>query len=300
MSSNTYKAIAFAAIIVIASVFRISISAQTPDVNSLAANPSSLREKKETGPIKESVPPAKEPNLTTGLEVPHPQTDSSDEWQFQVSPFFHLAGLHGTGGVGNRTTQVDESFSDVFHVLNFAIMGTFEARKGKLFSLTDLEYVSVSDEKATPGPLFSDLEANFKTFIFDTEVGYRVFDDPDNGASVDVLGGVRVWHVSTDLAFGAGILPAIEIQGSRNWADGVAGLRGKAAVSKKMFVTGKFDLGGGGSNFTYQIFGGAGYNVTPKVALIFGYRVLDVNYDKNNFVYDMNQRGPIVGLGFKF
>jgi hypothetical protein len=27
---------------------------------------------------------------------------------------------------------------------------------------------------------------------------------------------------------------------------------------------------------------------------------LDVNYNKNNFVYDMNQRGPIMGLGFKF
>jgi hypothetical protein len=48
-----------------------------------------------------------------------------------------------------------------------------------------------------------------------------------------------------------------------------------------------------------RAFGGLGYNVSPKVALIGGYRVLDVNYDKNNFVYDMNQRGPIFGLGFK-
>jgi len=115
-----------------------------------------------------------------------------------------------------------------------------------------------------------------------------------------VLGGIRVWHVSTELDFGAGILPATQIQGSRTWVDGIAGLRGKAAVSDKIFVTGKFDLGGGGSKFTWQLFGGAGYNVTPKIALIGGYRVLDVNYNKNNFVYDMNQRGPIVGLGFRF
>ena len=47
-------------------------------------------------------------------------------------------------------------------------------------------------------------------------------------------------------------------------------------------------------------FAGAGYNLNPKIALIFGYRVLDVDYDKNNFVYDMNQRGPILGLGFRF
>jgi len=31
-----------------------------------------------------------------------------------------------------------------------------------------------------------------------------------------------------------------------------------------------------------------------------GYRDLDVNYDKSDFVFDMSQRGPIVGLGFKF
>lgn len=232
--------------------------------------------------------------------APGPQSAPNDEWQFQVTPYFWMAGLHGTAGIGNRTADVDESFSDVFHALNFFIMGTFEARKGKLVSLTDVEYVSLSDDKATPGPLFSNVNANFKLFIFDQEVGYRVFDDPDKEAFIDVMGGVRVWHVSTELDFGAGILPATTVQGSRNWVDGVGGLRGKAAVSEKVFVTGKLDLGGGGSNFSYQLFGAAGYNITPKIALIFGYRVLDVNYNKNNFIYDINQRGPIVGVGFKF
>ena len=229
-----------------------------------------------------------------------PQAADADKWQFQFSPYFWLASLHGTAGVGNRTTQVDESFGDIFHSLQFAAMGLLEARKGKLVTLIDVEYVSIKDDKATPGPLFSNVNAKFKTFIFDPEVGYRVFDDPDKGAFVDVLGGARVWHVSTELAFGAGILPATTVQGSRTWVDAVAGVRGKAALSKKAFVTGKFDLGGGGSKFTYQVFGGAGYSVTPKIALIFGYRVLDVNYNKNSFVYDMNQRGPIMGLGFKF
>lgn len=237
---------------------------------------------------------------TRSAETVVPQGTSTNKWQFQFSPYFWLASLHGTGGIGNRTTQVDESFSDIFHSLDFALMGVLEARKGKFVTLTDVEYVAVSDDKATPGPLFSNVKAKFKTFIFDPEVGYRVLDHPDKSASIDVLGGVRVWHVSTDLAFGAGILPATEVQGSRNWVDGVVGLRGKAALSPKLFITGKFDLGGGGSKFTWQLFGGAGYNLTPKIALIGGYRVLDVDYNKNNFIYDMNQRGPIIGLGFKF
>jgi hypothetical protein len=236
---------------------------------------------------------------TASSESPVPQAVDPDKWQFQFSPYFWLAGLHGTGGVGNRTTQVDESFSDVFDALNFAFMGTFEARKGKFISLTDIEYVSVSDEKATPGPFFSTVDAGFKTFIFDQEVGYRFLDNSE-GATLDVLGGARVWRVKTDFEFGAGILPATRIEASRSWVDAVGGLRGKMALSEKLFLTGKFDLGGGGSKFTWQVFGGGGYNINPKIALIFGYRVLDVNYDKNNFVFDMNQRGPIVGMGFRF
>ena len=232
--------------------------------------------------------------------LPTQASAANDDWQFQFSPYFWLASLHGTTGTTNRTALVDESFSDIFDNLKFAFMGVFEARKGKLVSLTDLEYISISDDSATPGPLFSDVTAKVKMFIFDPEVGYRVFDDPDKGAFVDVVGGVRVWHISTDLTFGPGLLPGTEVQASRTWVDGVGGLRGKAALSKKVFVTGKFDLGGGGSKFTYQLFGGAGYNINPKIALIFGYRVLDVNYNKNNFVYDMNQRGPILGIGFKF
>ena len=244
--------------------------------------------------------PTTEPRPEAGTVPRSPQPPADDDWEFQFSPYFWLASLHGTAGVGNRTTQVDESFSDIFHNLKFAFMGVFEARKDKLVVLTDLEYVSIEDDRATPGPLFSNATAKFKTFIFNPEVGYRVFANPEKGQFIDVLGGIRVWHVSTQLNFGAGILPAQQLDGSRTWVDGLAGLRGKAALTPKLFVTGEFDLGGGGSNFTWHLFAGGGYHVTPKIALIGGYRVLDVNYRKDNFIYDMNQRGPILGVGFKF
>jgi hypothetical protein len=244
---------------------------------------------------------SKKATVFPGMVAPlAPQAVDEDKWQFQFSPYFWLASLHGTGGTAARQAQVDVSFGDIFDALNFAFMATFEARKGKFISLTDVEYVSISDDTATPGPFFSNVDAGFKTFIFDQEVGYRLYENTDSGASIDVLGGVRVWRISTDFEFGAGILPATRIQADRSWVDGVGGFRGKAAVSKKMFVTGKFDIGGGGSKFTWHLFGGAGYSINEKIALIFGYRVLDVNYNKNNFVYDMNQRGPIMGVGFKF
>ena len=273
---------------------------KAPAPSRTAAQDSSALNTARSKPNDLAVSPTITEKAETSSETQGPtQPAPNDKWQFQVTPYFWLAGLHGTGGVGDRTTRVDESFSDVFDALNFAFMGTFEARKGKFISLTDLEYVSVSDDKATPGPLFSTVDAGFKTFIFDQEVGYRFLDN-SKGATIDVLGGARVWRVKTDFEFGAGILPATRIEASRSWVDAVGGLRGKMALSEKLFLTGKFDLGGGGSKFTWQVFGGAGYNLNPKIALIFGYRALDVDYDKNNFVFDMNQRGPIVGMGFRF
>jgi hypothetical protein len=336
MSLNSKLRTALGVVFILTTAGAISVTAQTQAVadsssTSAATNAATTSEPKKAEGTKPASAPSEHPapdktsevnrsvgnsNVVAAASAPtataktetspeptaprSPQTAAADTWQFQFSPYFWMAGLHGTTGIGTRSAQVDESFSDIFHSLKFAFMGLFEARKGKLVSLTDIEYISLSDDKATPGPLFSSVNTKIKEFIFDPEVGYRVFDDPDKGAFVDVLAGARVWHLSTELDYGAGILAATTVQGSRNWVDAVAGLRGKAAVSKKVFVTGKFDLGGGGSKFTWQVFGGVGYSITPKIALIGGYRVLDVNYNKNGFVYDMNQRGPIMGLGFKF
>ena len=237
---------------------------------------------------------------TTGTTRTSSPSAADDKWQFVFSPYFWMAGLHGTTGGPNRTVQVDESFGDIFGSLKFAFMGVFEAHKNKWAIQTDVEFVSLEDDKATPGPLFSSANAKIKTFVFTPEVGYRIYDDPDKGSFVQVLGGTRIWHISTDINFGAGVLPVVEIKSSRSWVDGVVGLRGKAALSQKFFFMGRFDVGGGGSKFTYQVFSGLGYNVNKKIALVGGYRALDVNYDKNNFLYDTNQRGLIMGIGFKF
>jgi hypothetical protein len=256
----------------------------------------------------------KDPGVTPGASAPstitEPRSETAtappsqpaptDKWHFVFSPYFWMAGLHGATGGPNRTIAVDEKFTDIFSSLKFAFMGVFETHKGKWAMQTDVEYVSLGDDKATPGPLFSSANAKIKTFVFTPEVGYKFYNDPDKGSFVQVLGGTRIWHISSDLTFNAGVLPAVEINNSRSWVDGVVGLRGIAALTEKVFFIGRFDVGGGGSKFTYQLFGGLGYNLNKKFAFVFGYRDLDVNYDKNNFVFDMSQRGPIMGVGFKF
>ena len=227
-----------------------------------------VREVDSANSVEVSVSPTITPRAATETAetiVPRsPQATDPDKWQFQFSPYFWLASLHGTAGVGNRTTQVDESFGDIFDSLKFALMGVVEARKGKFVLVVDTEYVSIEDDRATPGPFFSDVTASSRPSFLIRRWATAFTMTRTKGSSVDILGGIRVWHVSTELDFGAGILPATQIQGSRNWVDAIVGLRGKAAVSEKLFVTGKFDLGGGGSKFTWQLFGGGGYNINAE------------------------------------
>jgi len=196
--------------------------------------------------------------------------------------------------------DVSSGITDSNVHLNAGFMSTFEARKNKFVSLTDLQYSNLGTENPTPGPLFSSATAEFKTFILDPEVGYRVAANPDRGNFVDVLGGIRYIHLRTDLTFGAGILSARSASRSKDWVDVVGGARTRLYLAPKWFVVGKGDLGGGGSKFTYQLFGAVGFQVSQHIALLGGYRYLHIDYDKDNFLFDMGLSGPIFGAGFRF
>ena len=232
--------------------------------------------------------------------LPNPAPAAGDTWEFQFTPYAWIPGASGTITIGNRTADVSSSITDTSVHINFAFMAAFEAHKDKLTILTDLQYSNLGTDNATPGPGFSGVETSTKTFILDPEVGYRFGENRDKGRFAEILGGIRYWHLNETLKFTAGILPAQQVSASRDWVDAVVGLRGKAAISKKWFVTGKMDLGGGGAKFTYQFFGGVGVMVSKKIALIGGFRDLYVNKSSNDFTFKMSLHGPVFGLGFKF
>jgi len=223
-------------------------------------------------------------------------TSQDDQWHFSFTPYFWLAGVTGHAGIGNRVVEVESGLTDPNVHLNFGFMSTFEARRDKLLILTDLQYSNLGTERPNPGILFSSATAAFKTFILDPEVGYRVAENTEKGRSVDLLGGIRYWHLRTDLDFAAGALPAESRTASRGWVDGVAGVRGQMHLTPKLFMVGKGDIGGGGSHFTYQLLGGFGYQIAQKFALVGGYRALHVDYDKDNLLFDTTLHGPIVGV----
>jgi hypothetical protein len=201
-------------------------SAINPLVISESKQPSASDAKSETTKLNEAVGiPGNRRDSNS------PSGASNDQWHFQFTPYLWIAGINGRGGIGALSVNINSGITDDNVHLNFGFMGSFEARRNKLVVATDLQYSNLGTENPTPGPPFSTASADFKTFILDPEVGYRLAANPEKGRFVDLLGGVRYWHLRADLNFDAGILSTRSATGSKDWADGVIGLRGRAAIS---------------------------------------------------------------------
>ena len=255
-----------------------------------------------------SVPPgyAQEPEsksapaeITASGDTKGAQPATRGGWEFSVAPYFFLASLDGTVGVVGQRAEVSASFRDLFRNLDFAAMGQFEARKGNWSILADAMYMSLSGKRVTPSPFFGDIDVEVKETIFEPSVAYRALKSEKG--SIDLLGGVRIWHVKTHLTFQPRILPLVDVEGSKNWADPIVGVRGVANLSPRVFVLGRFDAGGFGvgSDFTGQAFGGAGFQVKPRVALIGGYRYLRADYVNEGFIFKTTMSGIMLGAKFR-
>lgn len=240
------------------------------------------------------------PEITEIYPAKKQQTTPSG-WQFSFAPYLYATGITGRIGARGTTIEIDESFGDVLSNLNLGLMGTFEARKGKLIFVSDLIWTKMSVERDTPGDLFSSAKLGVNLFIFDPEVGYRVAES--RAGSFDVLGGVRIWSVENNLNFRTGTLPGFDVSQRKTFAAPVIGVHGLLNLSSKFYLSSKFDIGGfgAGPDLTTQFYGGAGYRIKPNIALIGGYRYLMVDYDDSEgFLYDTTMNGFVFGAKFSF
>jgi hypothetical protein len=222
----------------------------------------------------------------------------AEGWRLEVTPYLWGPSFKGRVGIGDHVTDVNASFSDLFRELNFAFMGVFEADTDRITTISDFVYMNLSDERATPDLPFSNADATGKSFIFTTEAGYRLLGD--EGTFVEVLGGIRSWHVRGELQLDPGLVSGLDVSESRGWVDGIFAVRGKYRFTNKWSVAGYGDIGGGGSNLTYQIIGTASADIGNRYAIVFGYRHLHVAYNKDRFLFDTGMGGPIFGFAFKF
>ena len=228
--------------------------------------------------------------------------DYPSGWSFQLTPYAWLAGLKGDVAVrsGLPTVPVDASFSDILENTDIALMLAAEARRGRMGLVTDLVYLGASADGDTPGPLFGAARAEVDTLFATVSAFYRAF--AGEAVTVDALAGARIWYVDLELELDPGRLPGRTTQGNEVWADPVVGLRWNAQLGRGFFVAGAADIGGFdvGADFTWQLLGTLGYRVNDWLSVRAGYRHLEVDYEHDGFVFDVEMSGPIMGASFRF
>ena len=247
---------------------------------------------------------------------------SPNQWQFSFTPYAWATGVNGNVTARGHKVNIDESFIDIVEDSDslFALMGFFEARKGRFSLFTDVvwEDLGFPDHVRRSGSPFQRLpsvnvsvrantQLDYEQLIIQSGIAYEVARwQSAAGAytALDLMGSARYWNEETDLNLKvSGVLTAdlerlglqIQRSGSRaiaksgtlEWVDPVIGarLRHKMTSGSELTLLGDIGGFGAGSEFSWQVVGTYGFDVmcfgTP-LRTVLGYRALAVDYSENS------------------
>jgi hypothetical protein len=206
-------------------------------------------------------------------------------WQITFTPNLWAAGLSGRLGVQPRVEEVDLSFGDIIDQFDIGVMGLFEARRAPWVFRADLFFLNLGDDR-------EGVTVTQEELILQPEVGRTIVTG--SWGAVDLLVGVRYWHLSIDLT-------PPDLSGDQGWVDATIGAAWRFQIAEQWHLFAKGDLGAGGSQFSWQGLGGAGYDLGSCCTAVAVYRYLDVDYEKENgLVYDVHSNGPALGVTLHF
>ena len=242
-------------------------------------------------------------------------SEGNDQWQFEVTPYLFMTSIVGTTGAGGVSTDVDESFNDVFKNLDAAFMGTFEARKGRWGLIADVIYAKLEKADSAswlePGDIVktANIDLTVTENIYQFALAYRVYDT--TRVKLDLLGAARYTRLDTevDLRTSPGVVfPGGDrnVSVNKSWWDPVVGARVIAPFAENWAAVGYADFGGGGgssSDTTYQAIAGVNWSITETFTAKAGYRYLYQDYTDggpSQFTWDMALQGAYLGLGIAF
>jgi len=249
---------------------------------------------------------------------PH-EVDQPD-WALQATAYLWATGLNGNISPFRRapTLHVEKSFSDVVDDLNFGGFLNIWGRYDRFVLSGDMMYVDTTDSHAAgplpalqiPGlpslPAGAAIDANVDTqeFMATLQAGYRVVDA--DGFTLDALAGARFWHISNEVAVTAshpliGSVSATHKE-SFGWVDPVIGARAFVSLTDRLSLQGQVDIGGfgAGSDLTWSALATVNYVFTDTLSVSAGYKVLDVDYSDDGYVFDSRLSGPVLGLSYRF
>lgn len=259
------------------------------------------------------------------------QPTNPSGWTFNIAPYMWLPTINAglsydlPPALGGRLpTDVSSSPGDYISKLHFAAAFAADARYGRFSILTDYMYMNGSVGKTTiksldffglpSQPISRDLvlasNTTLKATLWTLAGGYTVFDEP--WGNFDVIAGFRFLGVNVSTNYnlaltvtgprgnGATFGGPGGVAGTANIWNGIAGFRGRIRLADTgLFIPYYFDIGAGGSNLTWQIASGLGYQ-TGWAGVSLTYRYLSFEQGSSSLVRHLNMGGPMVMVNFTF
>ena len=232
------------------------------------------------------------------------EISSEDKWGFLIEPYLMFPNMSGQTGFGNLPTiPVDADPGDIFDKLQMGAMLYLEANNDKWAITSDFVYMNLQQD-ITPDKFIHSGTVTLNQTIWELAGLYRILPFLEAGV------GGRLNYLETDIDAQRIVLPAgtetITGHHSKTFYDPILITRLSTNIDNEWLFQFRGDFGGFGigSDFTWQVQAYAGYRFTTLFQLSVGYRIISIDYDKGEneerFIFNMNEFGPAIRLGFNF
>jgi hypothetical protein len=265
------------------------------------------------------------------------QATNPSGWTFNVAPYLWFAHINTTMNLNlppalDGTVSADSTigFGDLVSHLNFGLMVAADARHDRFSLLSDFMYLNLGGTASNiksvnfPGrpaiPISGALQTsaglNTNAKIWTLAGGYTVAEG--GWGNFDMIVGFRYLdqpiRINYDLALtltgprgnGATFGGIGSVSGTSTLWNGIGGLRGRirldvlgSSIPAGLFIPYYFDVGTGGSNLTWQIASGLGYQ-TRWADVSLTYRYLSFEQGGSAVVQHIDIGGPMIMANFSF
>lgn len=234
------------------------------------------------------------------VALPTSAQAQSDEWEYTVAPYVLFGSLTGDAAVfPSLSVPVNLGFGDLVKNLEAGALIHAEVWKGKWGFMGDLVWLRLGADVALPLSRVVDIQVD--EVIAEAFLGHRIIRP---GRRIDLFAGIRYWDLDLDLEL-EDTPRALDLGDS--WVDPVLGGRITQDLAEDWFLMARADFGGFGvgSEASWNVQGGFGYDLAEWFSLVAQYKALGVDFSNDEtgldfLSYDTVTHGPVIGFVFRF
>lgn len=219
----------------------------------------------------------------------------------RLTPGVWAPWLAGDMTIDDRGVEVDQNIGETFEQFGLGWTGSLQLGFGEFGLLSDVFYLTSTDDDATVDPQFD--EAEVDTRVFGTNASVAWFANLDEFGEVGPHIGIRYMWVDTELDTVADDEEET-FDATEGWVDPIVGVAGRLNPVPDGILYFPFyaDVGGivAGSDLSWQAKAAVGIELHDYLGVELGYRHLHIDYEGDDLDYDTMITGPTLGITGQF